>query len=111
MPHSHLRGRAGTMTAVYPEGRQEILLNVPKYDFNWQTVYEYRQPKTIPAGSKLVWRFSWDNSTQNPANPDPTKPVRWGAQTFEEMGIGFVRFRYLYETTDTQSRKTAALDD
>lgn len=102
MPHSHLRGRAGTMTAVYPDGREEILLNVPRYDFNWQTVYEYREPKTIPAGSKLVWRFSWDNSTQNPANPDPTKPVRWGDQTFEEMGIGFVRFRYLDETTGQQ---------
>lgn len=107
------------MTAVYPDGREEILLNVPKYDFNWQTVYEYRQPKTIAAGSKPVWRFSWDNSTQNPANPDPTKPVRWGDQTFEEMGIGFVRFRYLDETTDkprvsesqaTQGGKTAALD-
>ncbi|WP_129641096.1 redoxin domain-containing protein [Peristeroidobacter agariperforans] len=117
MPHSHLRGRAGTMTAVYPDGREEILLNVPKYDFNWQTVYEYQQPKTIPAGSKLVWRFSWDNSTQNPANPDPTKPVRWGDQTFEEMGIGFVRFRYLDETTDkarvsaSKATQTAALDD
>lgn len=107
MPHSHLRGRAGTMTAVYPDGREEILLNVPKYDFNWQTVYEYREPKTIPAGSKLVWSFSWDNSPQNKANPDATQPVRWGDQTFEEMGIGFVRFRYLDEST----AKTAALDD
>lgn len=110
MPHSHLRGRAGTMTAIYPDGREEILLNVPKYDFNWQTVYSYQQPKTLPAGSKLVWRFSWDNSPQNPANPDPTQPVRWGDQTFEEMGIGFVRFRYLDETTDKRE-KTAALDD
>ncbi|HEY5759385.1 MAG TPA: redoxin domain-containing protein [Steroidobacter sp.] len=109
MPHSHLRGRAGTMTAIYPDGREEILLNVPKYDFNWQTVYEYRQPKTIPAGSKLVWSFSWDNSKQNAANPDPTQPVRWGDQTFEEMGIGFVRFRYLDETT--AKAKTAALHD
>jgi peroxiredoxin/mono/diheme cytochrome c family protein len=109
MPHSHLRGRAGTMTAVYPDGREEILLNVPKYDFNWQTVYEYQQPKTIPAGSKLVWRFSWDNSRQNAANPDPTQAVRWGDQTFEEMGIGFVRFRYLDETT--AKAKTAALHD
>lgn len=64
--------------------------------------------------------FSWDNSTQNPANPDPTKPVRWGDQTFEEMGIGFVRFRYLDETTakprvsktkTTAAEKTAALND
>ncbi|HEY0684151.1 MAG TPA: redoxin domain-containing protein [Steroidobacter sp.] len=107
MPHSHLRGRAGTMTAVYPDGRQEILLNVPKYDFNWQTVYEYREPRTISAGSKLIWSFTWDNSPQNPGNPDPTKPVRWGDQTFEEMGIGFVRFRYLDETTDKPA-KTAS---
>ncbi|MGH8187993.1 MAG: redoxin family protein [Steroidobacteraceae bacterium] len=97
MPHSHLRGKRGTMTAVYSDGREEILLNVPKYDFNWQTVYEYREPKKIPAGTKLVWTFAWDNSTQNPANPDPTKAVKWGDQTFEEMGIGFMRFRYLDE--------------
>jgi len=97
MPHSHLRGRAGRMTAIYPDGTQEILLNVPKYDFNWQTVYEFAEPKKIPAGSKLVWDMTWDNSPQNPANPDPTKTVKWGDQTFEEMGIGFVRFRYLDE--------------
>jgi peroxiredoxin/mono/diheme cytochrome c family protein len=97
MPHSHLRGRAGRMTAIYPDGTQEILLNVPKYDFNWQTVYEFSEPKKIPAGSKLVWDMTWDNSAQNPANPDPTKTVKWGDQTFEEMGIGFVRFRYLDE--------------
>ncbi len=97
MPHSHLRGRAGTMTAVYPDGREEVLLNVPKYDFNWQTVYSYQEPKKIPSGSKLIWTFAWDNSTQNAANPDPTAAVRWGDQTFEEMGIGFVRFRYLDE--------------
>jgi hypothetical protein len=85
------------MSVVYPDGKEEVLLNVPKYDFNWQTVYEYAEPKKIPAGSKLVWTFAWDNSTQNPGNPDPTKAVRWGDQTFEEMGIGFVRFRFLDE--------------
>jgi mono/diheme cytochrome c family protein len=97
MPHSHLRGKLGRMTAIYPGGREEVLLNVPKYDFNWQTVYEFKEPKKIPAGSKLVWTFAWDNSTQNPANPDPQASVRWGDQTFEEMGIGFMRFRYLDE--------------
>ena len=97
MPHSHLRGKAGRMTAVYPDGREEILLNVPKYDFKWQTVYSYVEPKRIPAGSTLIWTFAWDNSPQNPANPDPTASVRWGDQTFEEMGIGFMRFRYLDE--------------
>lgn len=97
MPHSHLRGKAGRMTAVYPDGTEEILLNVPRYDFSWQTVYSFVEPKKIPAGSKLIWTFAWDNSPQNPANPDPTRAVRWGDQTFEEMGIGFVRFRYLDE--------------
>jgi peroxiredoxin/mono/diheme cytochrome c family protein len=111
MPHSHLRGKTGKMSIIYPDGKEEILLNVPKYDFNWQTVYEYAEPKKIPAGSKLVWTFAWDNSTQNPANPDPTKAVRWGDQTFEEMGIGFIRFRYLDEEvgkpTPAQVTKTA----
>jgi peroxiredoxin len=114
MPHSHLRGKSGTMSVVYPDGKQEILLNVPKYDFNWQTVYEYKEPKKIPAGSKLVWNFNWDNSTQNPGNPDPTKSVKWGDQTFEEMGIGFVRFRYLDEEVGkpapAQVTKTAQND-
>jgi peroxiredoxin len=114
MPHSHLRGKSGTMSVVYPDGKQEILLNVPKYDFNWQTVYEYKEPKKIPAGSKLVWNFNWDNSTQNPGNPDPTKSVKWGDQTFEEMGIGFVRFRYLDEEVGkpapAQVTKTAEND-
>jgi peroxiredoxin len=114
MPHSHLRGKSGTMSVVYPDGKQEILLNVPKYDFNWQTVYEYKEPKKIPAGSKLVWNFNWDNSTQNPGNPDPTQSVKWGDQTFEEMGIGFVRFRYLDEEVGkpapAQVTKTAQND-
>jgi hypothetical protein len=110
MPHSHLRGKSGTMSVVYPDGKQEILLNVPKYDFSWQTVYEYQEPKKIPAGSKLVWNFNWDNSAQNPGNPDPTKTVHWGDQTFEEMGIGFVRFRYLDEEVGkpAQVTKTAS---
>ena len=108
MPHSHLRGKAGLMKAVYPDGVEEILLNVPKYDFNWQTVYSYREPKKIPAGSKLVWTFSWDNSPQNPANPDPTATVRWGDQTFEEMGIGFVRYRYLDEEVGKPATLTVA---
>ena len=113
MPHSHLRGKSGTMSVVYPDGKQEILLNVPKYDFSWQTVYEYQDPKKIPAGSKLVWNFNWDNSTQNPGNPDPSKTVKWGDQTFEEMGIGFIRYRYLDEEVGkpaAQVTKTASND-
>ena len=69
MPHSHLRGKTGKMSVIYPDGKEEILLNVPKYDFNWQTVYEYKEPKKIPAGSKLVWTFAWDNSHAEPGQP------------------------------------------
>ena len=97
MPHSHLRGKAGKMSAVYPDGSQEVLLSVPRYDFNWQTVYTFTEPKKVPAGTKLVWDMTWDNSKQNPANPNPDAAVKWGDQTFEEMGIGFIRFRYLDE--------------
>ena len=102
MPHSHLRGKSGTMSVVYPDGKEEILLNVPKYDFNWQTVYEYKEPKKIPAGSKLVWTFSWDNSTQNPGNPDPTKAVQLGRP--DVRGDGH-RLRAL---SATSTRKSAS---
>jgi peroxiredoxin len=106
MPHAHLRGKAARLEVTYPDGREEVLLNVPRYDFNWQTGYVLTQPATIPKGSTLVWRFSWDNSAQNPANPDPTQPVRWGDQTFEEMGLVFIRYRWTDEATGQQ--KTAA---
>lgn len=105
MPHAHLRGKASRFTAVYPDGRQEVLLNVPKYDFNWQTVYIFEEPKVFPAGTKIVFDMTWDNSAQNPANPDPDKTVRWGDQTWEEMNAGWIRFRYLDEGPD--AAKTA----
>jgi hypothetical protein len=98
MPHAHLRGKASRFTAVYPDGRREVLLNVPKYDFNWQTVYIFEEPKVFPAGTKVVFDMTWDNSAQNPANPDPDKTVRWGDQTWEEMNAGWIRFRYLDDT-------------
>ncbi|MBX9964013.1 MAG: redoxin family protein [Burkholderiales bacterium] len=105
MPHAHLRGKASRFTAVYPDGRQEVLLNVPKYDFNWQTVYIFEEPKVFPAGTRIVFDMTWDNSAQNPANPDPDKTVRWGDQTWEEMNAGWIRFRYLDEGPD--AAKTA----
>ncbi len=71
MPHAHLRGRAAKFTAHYPDGRTEVLLSVPKYDFSWQTTYALNPPKLMPAGTRLVFDMTWDNSAQNPANPDP----------------------------------------
>ncbi len=89
MPHMHLRGRDFRYTAKYPDGQSEILLNVPDYDFNWQHRYRFREPKPLPAGTKLECVAHFDNSIYNPANPDPTQPVRWGDQSWEEMMIGW----------------------
>jgi hypothetical protein len=99
MAHSHVRGKGASFTATYPDGRQEVLLSVPRYDFNWQTSYELVQPKLLPKGTRLVYTSSYDNSSQNLANPDPSIEVRWGEQTWEEMVYGDVRFRYVDETT------------
>ncbi len=88
-PHMHLRGKSFRFEAVYPDGRHEILLDVPKYDFNWQTRYELAEPKLLPAGTTLNCTAHYDNSEQNVANPDPNDTVRWGPQTWHEMMIGF----------------------
>jgi len=89
MPHMHLRGKDFTYTAVYPDGRSEVVLQVPKYDFNWQLLYRFKQPLLLPKGSRLDCVAHFDNSTRNKFNPDPTKEVRWGPQTWEEMMIGW----------------------
>lgn len=88
-PHMHLRGKAFKFEAVYPNGDREVLLDVPQYDFNWQLRYDLKEPKFIPKGTELVCTAHFDNSKENPANPDPSKDVRWGPQTWEEMMIGF----------------------
>ena len=88
-PHMHNRGKDMTYTAIYPDGKEETLLSVPKYDFEWQITYQLAEPKLLPKGSKLRVVAHFDNSVNNKANPDPTKDVKWGDQTWEEMMIGF----------------------
>jgi hypothetical protein len=88
-PHMHVRGKDMTFVAHYPDGRSETLLSVPKYDFNWQLTYELAQPKVLPKGTRVEVIAHFDNSTRNLFNPDPTRTVRWGDQTWEEMMIGF----------------------
>ena len=88
-PHMHLRGKAFRYTAVYPDGKEEILLDIPRYDFAWQNAYEFAAPKLMPRGSRLRVEAVYDNSKDNLANPDPTSVVRWGDQTWEEMMIGY----------------------
>jgi hypothetical protein len=88
-PHMHVRGKDMTYIATYPDGRTETLLSVPKWDFNWQITYQLKEAKRMPKGTKIEVIAHYDNSTQNKFNPDATKDVRWGDQTWEEMMIGF----------------------
>ena len=88
-PHMHVRGKDMTYIAHYPDGREETLLSVPKYDFNWQITYELAEPKVLPKGTRLEVIAHFDNSANNKFNPDPAQAVRWGDQTWEEMMIGF----------------------
>jgi hypothetical protein len=91
-PHMHLRGKDMTYTAIYPDGRREIVLRVPNYDFGWQTDYQLAEPLVLPSGSTLRVSAHFDNSPANRANPDPKATVRWGDQTWEEMMIGFITY-------------------
>lgn len=95
MPHMHLRGTSAKYIATYPDGKSEILLSVPDYDFNWQSVYRFEKPLKVAKGTKLAWIGNWDNSTDNPRNPDPSKEVRWGLQTWDEMQNGWMDMVWL----------------
>lgn len=87
-PHMHYRGKSFKFTAVYPSGKQEILLDVPRYDFNWQNVYLLKAPKRLPAGTVVDMEAHYDNSADNPLNPNPMQTVHWGDQTWDEMMLG-----------------------
>jgi hypothetical protein len=97
-PHAHFRGRASGFVAKYPDGREETLLSVPKYDFNWQATYALETPKALPAGTRIVHATTYDNSAQNPANPDPNRVVPWGEQSWDEMLYGTVIYREMTPT-------------
>lgn len=88
-PHMHLRGKDFNYVAIFPDGRQEMVLDVPHYDFNWQTRYRLTEPLKLPAGTKMHSVAHFDNSENNLSNPDPSKTVLWGDQTWEEMMIGY----------------------
>ncbi|MQA89280.1 MAG: hypothetical protein GEU90_03450 [Gemmatimonas sp.] len=96
-PHMHLRGKAALYELTYPDGRHEQLLHVPSYDFSWQHSYDFKEPVRVPAGSTLRFTLWWDNSEENPSNPDPTVEVRYGEPTTAEMGFGFMQLRAIEE--------------
>jgi hypothetical protein len=87
-----LRGKAFRYEVVAPDGAARTLLNVPRYDFNWQLGYQYAEPPVIPAGHRLRATGWFDNSSGNPHNPDPSRLVTWGEQTTDEMMIGYVEY-------------------
>ncbi len=90
--HMHVRGKAFTFEVVGTDGKAETLLDLPHYDFNWQLRYEFKKPRVLPRGSTVRLTATFDNSAANKANPDPTKTVRWGNQTYEEMMIGYLEY-------------------
>jgi hypothetical protein len=85
LPHTHVRGKRWAYEAIYPDGRKETILAVPNYDFNWQTDYVFKQPLKLPKGTKIHATAWYDNSKGNKSNPDPSKDVWWGDQTWDEM--------------------------
>ena len=89
-PHMHVRGKGFEYKATYPTGETETLLTVPRYDFNWQLTYYLKEPKVLPKGTVLECVATFDNSPNNPFNPDPKSDVYWGEQTWEEMLAGFM---------------------
>jgi hypothetical protein len=92
MPHMHLRGKAMEYKVFYPDGKSEVLINVPNYDFAWQTNYVLKEPKRLPKGSRIMVTGYFDNSPKNKFNPDPAKEVRHGEPTYDEMMMGFLDF-------------------
>lgn len=105
-PHMHLRGKDFKYTLIYPDGKEEIILSVPQYDFGWQTTYTLAEPKFVPKGSKLHCVAHYDNSAENLNNPDPTKNVRFGEQTWDEMMYGWFEICLTEDIDPTKPAET-----
>ena len=105
LPHMHLRGKDMKYEVIYPDGRQETLLSVPNYNFNWQTLYKAEKPIELPKGTKIMVTAHYDNSEKNKYNPDPTKTVRFGDPTYDEMMVGYFDF-----VTKVPIRKAATVN-
>ena len=102
VPHMHWRGKDYHYEAIYPDGKKETLLSVPRWDFNWQSVYQFKEPLKLPKGTRVHAVAHWDNSRNNLYNPDPSKDVRFGLQTWEEMMVGWVA--YVWERPETAEK-------
>ncbi len=89
MPHMHLRGKSFKYEILSPDGSRKTILSIPRYDFNWQTAYRLKEPIPLPPGTRIHCTAHYDNSKENPFNPNPDIPIRWGNQTWDEMMIGY----------------------
>lgn len=110
-PHMHYRGKSFRFEATYPNGSREILLDIPRYDFNWQNVYRLTQPKLMPEGSLLRCVAYFDNSAENLSNPDPSIGVRWGEQTWEEMMIGYFEGVFVNQNLSLREPQLTVTDE
>ncbi len=108
MPHMHLRGKDIVYRAIYPDGRSEILLSVPRYDFGWQVYYYPAAPLAVPKGTRIEAIAHFDNSTKNSRNPDPNREVRFGEQTWDEMMNAFFDFTIDNQKLTTERASTGA---
>jgi hypothetical protein len=102
-PHAHTRGGSANVSIKYPDGHEEMLIALPRYDFLWQYEYFLATPHKIPAGSTIVARWTYDNSKRNPQNPDATRLVNWGEQTKDEMLATYLHYRWVDETVAKQT--------
>jgi AMP-activated protein kinase-like protein len=110
-PHMHLRGKAFRFEAMYPDGSKEILLDVPRYDFSWQNTYDLAKPKVMSEGTEIRCTGHFDNSAENLSNPDPTTPVLWGDQTWQEMMVGTMNISSVEQDLSLGPPRIKALKD
>lgn len=103
-PHMHYRGKSFKFSVIYPDGKRETLMNVPNYNFAWQPTYRLTEPKFLPAGSRVITDAVFDNSEFNPGNPDPSIVVKGGAQSWDEMFIGYFTYTNLEDKTKSVKR-------
>jgi hypothetical protein len=109
--HAHYRATASDLWIQYPDGKQKLLLSMPRYDFNWQRAYTFAEPLKVPAGAKLIAHYWYDNSKRNPHNPDPKIHVTWGEQSWNEMLFTQLEFRWMDETSANQINSEARFLD
>ncbi len=106
-PHAHYRGASSKFFLIEPDGKKTLLVALPHYDFNWQREYNFVTPVKVPAGSKLLAVYTYDNSVRNPANPDHNRVVPWGDQSFDEMLYTAFHYEWVGETSDKMDQFAA----